>query len=686
MAVTVSRLEAVLRADTSQFDRSMDKSEGKMHSVGKVAGVAGLAIAGGLAVGLDKSVKAAMEAQTSTTRLEQAFKNAHLSATLYAGAIDKAESSGRKLGFTDEETKTSLGSLITAVHSVHKATSDMAVAQDIARFKGVGLTDATKMLTMAMTGSQRATKQLGINVSPVTITMENLKKSVEDNIAASHKDMTAKQAHSATLAFFRTALGQTEQAQAKLTDKQLTGDSVIKAVSEHLHGQADAYSKTAAGGMAQFHAQLDHLEVKAGTGLLPVLGKVATALSGLVDWFGKNTVVAKALAIAAGIVGGALLAVSVATKVATAATKIYTAAQWLLNVALDANPIGIVVLALAGLGVAFYEAYKHIKFFREGVQAAWDWIKGNWPLILGILTGPIGVAVVEIIKHRDKLVSVFTSLPGEIGSAVASGMGDLKDKLQSLFSWHRIVGWVRDALGFGSPSPHFMAIGADMVDSMIRGVGGAAGLLKDAVVRMAKDVALGPLGAVRHAAGSVFGKGGTQPPGVYGSGNLVPQVADAVSYARSHGWHGVVTSGYRTYAQQAALYQRYLHGGPLAAKPGTSSHELGQAVDVTDYQTFGRIMAKAPSFERLYNRLGAADPVHFSVTGYDKGGWLPQGLSLALNTTGRPERVGGGGGDIHVTNIFPGYVGDESVVAAVVRDTLESFQNRNGRPAYGSGF
>jgi hypothetical protein len=29
---------------------------------------------------------------------------------------------------------------------------------------------------------------------------------------------------------------------------------------------------------------------------------------------------------------------------------------------------------------------------------------------------------------------------------------------------------------------------------------------------------------------------------------------------------------------------------------------------------------------------------------YDKGGWLPPGLSLALNTTGRPERVGGGGG------------------------------------------
>src|SRR6266699_233117 len=108
MAMTVARLEAVLSANTHGFDSAMDKSEGRMHKVGKVAGVAGLAIAGGLAVGLDKSVKAAMAAQVSTARLDQAFKTAHISATAYAGAIDKAESSGRKLGFTDEETKIAL--------------------------------------------------------------------------------------------------------------------------------------------------------------------------------------------------------------------------------------------------------------------------------------------------------------------------------------------------------------------------------------------------------------------------------------------------------------------------------------------------------------------------------------------------------------------------------------------------
>ena len=45
-------------------------------------------------------------------------------------------------------------------------------------------------------------------------------------------------------------------------------------------------------------------------------------------------------------------------------------------------------------------------------------------------------------------------------------------------------------------------------------------------------------------------------------------------------WH--VNSGYRSYAEQAVLYDRYLHGGGvLAAKPGTSNHNYGKAADVS---------------------------------------------------------------------------------------------------------
>lgn len=63
------------------------------------------------------------------------------------------------------------------------------------------------------------------------------------------------------------------------------------------------------------------------------------------------------------------------------------------------------------------------------------------------------------------------------------------------------------------------------------------------------------------------------------------QVGRQISVAEARtiiqGVGGTVTSGTRDRATQERLYQRYLRGeGPLAARPGTSAHERGNAVDV----------------------------------------------------------------------------------------------------------
>jgi phage-related protein len=57
------------------------------------------------------------------------------------------------------------------------------------------------------------------------------------------------------------------------------------------------------------------------------------------------------------------------------ATGLWTAAQWLLNAALNANPIGLVILALAALGAALYLAWTNSETFRAIVTAAWNGIQ-----------------------------------------------------------------------------------------------------------------------------------------------------------------------------------------------------------------------------------------------------------------------------------------------------------------------
>jgi hypothetical protein len=74
-----------------------------------------------------------------------------------------------------------------------------------------------------------------------------------------------------------------------------------------------------------------------------------------------------------GVLGTArLMAAMVASRVATLAG---TAAQWLLNVALTANPIGLVVIAIAALAAGVIYAYQHNEKFRQIVNDLWDKFK-----------------------------------------------------------------------------------------------------------------------------------------------------------------------------------------------------------------------------------------------------------------------------------------------------------------------
>ena len=179
----------------------------------------------------------------------------------------------------------------------------------------------------------------------------------------------------------------------------------------------------------------------------------------------------------------------VATLATTAATKAAAAGQWLLNAAMNANPIGLVVLALIALGAGFVLLWNKSETFRRivtgawngikdaalgvwgwmrdtlwpGIRGVWDWISGgfigvkdkivgawdnitgkfsaawtwvsgifknNWQTILGILTGPVGWAWLAIRGHWDSITQKF---------------GAAKDWVVGAFktSWNAVTGVLR---------------------------------------------------------------------------------------------------------------------------------------------------------------------------------------------------------------------------------------------------
>ena len=201
------------------------------------------------------------------------------------------------------------------------------------------------------------------------------------------------------------------------------------------------------------------------TPLAPVSLAIATALAGLIAAIPPDVI-------------QALVAGFLAYKVAL---TVSAAAQWLLNSAMLANPIGAVVLVIAALVAGFILAYKKSETFRAIVTAAWNgikaaasavgkWFTGTlWPWISGVynrlaisvqamvikakaqwagLKSAAGAAKDWIVSKFNAIVSFFTGMPGKIGRAVSGLWNGLKSSFRSAVNW--IIGkWNNLSLRLG---------------------------------------------------------------------------------------------------------------------------------------------------------------------------------------------------------------------------------------------
>lgn len=129
----------------------------------------------------------------------------------------------------------------------------------------------------------------------------------------------------------------------------------------------------------------------------------------------------------------------------TVATGVLTAATTGLGIAMAVatSPITLIALGLAGVVAAVILTIKHFDTIKataektfgaigNAAEVPFDWIKDHWPLVLTILTGPIGLAASQIIKHWDDIWDGIKSLPGRIrglgGDMLGAGT-HLADKL-----------------------------------------------------------------------------------------------------------------------------------------------------------------------------------------------------------------------------------------------------------------
>lgn len=142
-----------------------------------------------------------------------------------------------------------------------------------------------------------------------------------------------------------------------------------------------------------------------------LFGILAGGLKFVMEYRMEIALLAGVVGVAVGISKAYTAALMVYQGVQTAisiATKAWTAAQWLLNAALNANPIGIVITVVAALAAAVVWAWNKFAGFRAFLLTMWDVVKGFG----GIL--------------KDYIIDRFHDM--------LSGLGKLGEALKKLFS------------------------------------------------------------------------------------------------------------------------------------------------------------------------------------------------------------------------------------------------------------
>lgn len=155
---------------------------------------------------------------------------------------------------------------------------------------------------------------------------------------------------------------------------------------------------------------------------------------------------------------GAATLYASAQEGAAKAGAMFTKVMNVMKVSILTNPVFIIAAVLILIGVAFVIAYKKCETFRNIVNGAfrlilstiktvWGWIKNNWPLLLAVLTGPIGLAVLVITKNWGKISTAantaYTFIKGIWGKLTAILTGPFES------AWDTISGIftkIRDAV------------------------------------------------------------------------------------------------------------------------------------------------------------------------------------------------------------------------------------------------
>jgi hypothetical protein len=384
------------------------------------ASVASAAALGGMALLGKSAFDAASDFQQSSGAIETVFGK-------YAAAEKSvAQHAAKTVGLSAnsyQELAAVIGSqLKNAGMSMEEVTGRTEAliekGADMAAVFGGTAGDAVEALSSALKGEMDPLERYGVSLNQSAI---NAQKAADGN------------------ANLTGAADKAAQTQAIL--------ELITAQTAQTTGQWAAQAGTAAEQTQTAGANAENAGAKIGETLLPVVGWLADKLSQVADWMGKNKTTTL---IFAGVLGGmaaTILIVKGAVEAWQTAVKVATALQWIWNFAMDANPIGLVVLGIAAVIAIVILMYNKFQWFRDLVAKIGQFFKAVWDDIVRQIHN-----VGDFISNLGDVFSRIFAWIDKVMQPVTNTLKWIADKISWVISAAKKVGGFIGGL-FGAPAP-----------------------------------------------------------------------------------------------------------------------------------------------------------------------------------------------------------------------------------------
>lgn len=411
MAGRSAILSVKILVDAAEASKGLDTASskfGKFQSgLSKMTGPAAVAL-GGIAAFGKTAVDEASRVQQAYGALDSVFgKNADV---VKGWAADAATSVGLSKGEYGEFASTigaQLNNLTGDADLAMSGTKDLiGLGADLSATFGGSTADAVSALSSALRGEADPAERYGLALNQTAVNARLAEKGLDG-----------------------------------LTGDALTAakaQTVMELATEQAGGAVGQYGReldTVAGAQQTASAQWKNAKSDLGEALLPAVAAVTSKLAEMAGWLSDNKTVVMGVVGAVAALASGILVLNGALKVWTALTKAWkaiqvaaTAAQWLWNAALNANPVMLVVTAIAALVAAVVLLWNKNEGFRNFVLGMWEAIKtaavAAWEWIK--------TAVMAVVSALTTAWQGFSSWITGIWNAIKAGAGAAWQWIQNI--------------------------------------------------------------------------------------------------------------------------------------------------------------------------------------------------------------------------------------------------------------